>query len=388
MKNKILLATVYYQPNYGSILQAYATQCLVESLGYEAVTINCNIINQQAKRKKILYYLKKINQKEVFLGQVRRFSLKWKSMVDDSFRVHIGERRNAFETFRKERFYLSKSVSLARLNTLCDEKTRAVLVGSDQLWLPSNIAANFFTLNYVPEHVKKIAYGTSFGVSRLPKEMEDKAAYFLKRLDFISVREKTGLEIVEKVSGREAALVCDPTLLLGAQEWIQRMPQERIIEEKYIFCYFLGANAAHREYAGKLATKKGCKVVNMPHLDEFVKADEKYANESLYDISPLEFLNLIYHAECICTDSFHATIFSIMFHKVFYTFRRFQKTNRASTNNRIDSLLGLSGLEKQIVEDCDLYKEINQNMPDYKRVEMLLGPVREESLQYLCKALE
>lgn len=388
MKGKVLLATVYYQPNYGSVLQAYATQYIFEKLGYETLTINCNIINKRVKKRKILYYLKNIIHKDIFLGQVKRYSIKWRKLIDASFRLHMSDRDKAFQEFRKEKIHLSKAVPLDKIFMLCEKNVDAVIVGSDQLWLPSNITADFFTLNYVPENIKKISYGTSFGISELPEKIKVQTARFLERLAYISVREKSGVKIVSELSDKEVTLVCDPTLLLGADEWISKMSKGRIIKDKYIFCYFLGANPAHRDYAKKLAEKRKCKIVNIPHLEEYIKADEKYADYSLYDSSPLEFLNLVYFAEHICTDSFHGTVFSIIFNKSFNTFRRFKKTSGASTNNRIDSLMELCGLKKQIIEEDELDKDFNINIPDYEQTNRFVNQFRTESLQYLYKALE
>lgn len=96
--------------------------------------------------------------------------------------------------------------------------------------------------------------------------------------------------------------------------------KEPIIKGKYILCYFLGNNPPHREFAEKLKKETGCKIVALTHLDEFVKSDEGYADETPYNIDPADFLNLIRNAEYVCTDSFHCSVFSILYKKSFIHF--------------------------------------------------------------------
>ena len=102
--------------------------------------------------------------------------------------------------------------SRAELTQACAEKYSAVLVGSDQLWLPANIAADYYTLSFVPDSVNTIAYATSFGQSQLPRASERAAMKFLSCIRHIGVREKSGQKIVAKLTGRRVPVVADPTL--------------------------------------------------------------------------------------------------------------------------------------------------------------------------------
>ena len=107
-----------------------------------------------------------------------------------------------------------------------------------------------------------------------------------------------------------------------------------IVKGKYILCYFLGNNPLHREFAKRLKEVTGCKIIALTHLDEFVKSDEGYADETPYDIDPADFLNLIRNAEYVCTDSFHCSVFSILYKRQFFTFRRYNRNTKQSTNSR------------------------------------------------------
>ena len=108
---------------------------------------------------------------------------------------------------------------------------------------------------FAPDNVKKVSYSTSFGVSEIPQRYTNDAQKFLSRFEYISVREKSGQTIVKEIAQRDAALVCDPTMLLSNDQWREIIPPKRIVDEPYIFCYFLGKNKAHRQQVEKLKEK-------------------------------------------------------------------------------------------------------------------------------------
>lgn len=140
---------------------------------------------------------------------------------------------------------------------------------------------------------------------------------FLKKIKHIGVREESGQKLVKEIANRDVPVVCDPTLLFTGDEWMAIQQKEPIIKGKYILCYFLGNNPPHREFAKRLKEVTGCKIIALTHLDEFVKSDEGYADETPYDIDPADFLNLIRNAEYVCTDSFHCSVFSILYKRQF-----------------------------------------------------------------------
>lgn len=199
----------------------------------------------------------------------------------------------------------------------------AILVGSDQLWLPGNIAADYYTLNFVPNYINTIAYATSFGQSSLPNDSTKLAKVFLSKIKHISVREEAGAKLINNITGRKVPVVCDPTLLFSDKDWMIIQEDVPIIENDYILVYFLGRNSLHREFVTRLKKETGLKVVCLPHIDEYVKSDESCSDVRLYDVDPGQFLNLIRNAKYVCTDSFHCSVFSIQYEREFFTFRRF-----------------------------------------------------------------
>ena len=129
------------------------------------------------------------------------------------------------------------------------------------------------------------------------------------------MREQSAVEMVREYAGLSAQLVCDPTLLFSAQEWLDIQPERPLVEGEYILCYFLGNNTKDRAFAQRLRAATGCKIVALLHLDEYIAADEGYADETPYGVGPGELLNLIRHARYIVTDSFHGSVFSLLYRK-------------------------------------------------------------------------
>lgn len=386
--NKVAIASCYFQKNYGSMLQAFATQQAIENLGYKTENICIDGIAKEIRNAKLKYYAKELTDWSVIktkIGFVRRFVVK---RMDNEFRKNAVIRDKKFNDFKNKRFNVSpKFNSKKELGEYC-KMCSSVLVGSDQLWLPSNLAADYYTLNFVPEEVNKIAYATSFGVSSIPKRQWIFANKFLNRINYISVREEAGQKIVKKVANRDVPVVCDPTFLFDKDKWLKYFPDKRIIKDKYIYCYFLGNNPEQRDFVKRLKKVTGYKIVSLLHVDEYIKSDNDFPDYAPYDVGPEEFVNLIRHAEYVVTDSFHGTVFSVINGKMFFTFRRFKETATLSTNSRMDSLFNLLNLhERFITADEDVEKALKLEI-DYEKVWNRIDEYRQKSYEYLIKALE
>lgn len=387
---KIGIVSCYFQHNYGSMLQALATQMALDKLNCENETVDVSGFNHEIKKAKLLYFAKASLTSDILLsklGMAKNVLIKKFSKNEYAAMSRI--RAEKFDDFSKKWFRMSpKYTSKKELGDSCKENYSSVLVGSDQLWLPGNIAADYYTLNFVPETVNTIAYATSFGQSSLPKDSARKAALFLKKIRHIGVREESGQKLVKEFAGRDVPVVCDPTLLFTGEEWLSIQKDEPIVEDKYILCYFLGNNPPHREFAKRLKKATGCKIVALTHLDEFVKSDEGYADETPYNVDPADFLNLIRNATYVCTDSFHCSVFSMLYKKVFFTFRRYARKTKSSTNSRLDTLFRLAGVSGRILEGTEDVQKCLSMEIDYNSVHQNFAKIREESYQYLQKALE
>lgn len=384
---RVGLAINYDYHDYGGMLQAYATYRKLKELGYYPEVINIDNFKKSINKRKIGYFARNILDSSIIKEKGEIVKKKICRKLNRSLGAQLDKRDAAFEQFCRSHFKESVAYeSWEKLTESCRTYS-AVLVGSDQLWLPSNIAGDYYTLSFVPEEVNKIAYATSFGVSEIPKHQYQDAKRYLSRIHHLSAREDSGKKLIQKFTGRDVPLVCDPTMLFTAEEWALDVPDKRIISEKYIFCYFMGDNPWQRVFVHKLKKRTGCKIVALLHLDQYIKSDEEYADETPFDVSPTDFINLVKNAEYVCTDSFHGTVFSIIHKRPFFTFKRFSETATLSTNTRIYSLLKKFQLENRLVKQEDKASDLLQNRIDYPKVHLILDSFREESTRYLLDAL-
>lgn len=385
---KVGIVSCYFKNNYGSLLQAYASKKILDNNNIlnETIAIEKNKEFSKGKRK---YYLSQILNFNFIKSKFGMIKMKFDKKLNKELGKNIQIRDKKYEEFKKE-FNLSKScLDYKGLEELAEEKYSDVIVGSDQLWLPVNVVADYYTLNWVPEKINKISYATSFGVSSIPKKYNEQYKKFLKRINHLSVREESGVKLIKKIANIDAKLVCDPTILLTKEEWESVAVKDRIIKEKYIFCYFLGSNIEHRKFAERLKKETECKIVSLNHADEYVKYSDLFADITPYDVGPKEWINLIQNAEYICTDSFHGTVFSILFNKTFFDFRRHNIKNKNSTNSRIDSLLNVAGINKErILLGTEEINEVLKYKIDYKKVNENITRFREESKNWLLNSLE
>lgn len=387
---KVAIVSCYFQHNYGSMLQALATQMALDKLGIDNETINIEGFRGEIKKAKIKYFLKASFTSDILLSKLGMVkNVIRKKVIKDDYSNSSKLRAKRFDDFYKNNFRISKKYeSLADLSKKCESNYHSVVVGSDQLWLPANIAANYYTLKFVPDNVNSVSYATSFGQSSLPNDSAKKASDFLKRIKHISVREESGQKLVKHFIGKDVPVVCDPTILFSGEEWMCIQKTEPIVKDPYILCYFLGNNPPHREFAKKLKEVSGCKIVALVHLDEFVKSDNDYADITPYDIDPADFLNLIRNASYVCTDSFHCSVFSMLYERQFFTFRRYTRKTKSSTNSRLDTLFKLAGIDNRIFVGNEDVKKIYMENIDFKRANMKLQEAREYGLRYLKESLE
>lgn len=395
MDKKIALVTCYFQKNYGSQLQAYATQMVFDKLGLANETIKIDGLLPEINKAKYRYFLSKIFDKNTVkdkMATVRKVIAKKRNQV---YAKNLGVRYKMFEDFANTQFTLSKQYgSKTELGAEAD-KYAAVVVGSDQLWLPSNISADYYTLNWVPENICKIALSTSFGISVLPKKYGEIAGKFLNRIDYVSIREVSGQKLIKQWADRDVPVVCDPTIMFTADEWVTALGAagdgKRFADgNKYIFVYFLGNNPWEREVVKRVQQETGLKIVQIAHSDEYVKSDVGFADYTPYNAGPKEFEELIRDAEYVFTDSFHCSVFSMLNGKNFFTFPRYADDGPASTNGRLYSLLSLVKQEQRMVRKNDQFdvKARLAEKVDHAVVHSELDNLRQFTWNWLTNALK
>ncbi|MEE0965209.1 MAG: polysaccharide pyruvyl transferase family protein [Ruminococcus bromii] len=380
---KLGICACYQHKNYGSQLQSYAT-----TVELARRNIDFEVIRYKKKITPLLLVKSLprllnpvfINDRIIETSQKKMMLKLHPQLAQDN-----AVRNAAFDKFSQSRFKKLSPVyyGYEQLKEQ-SKKYTAVMVGSDQLWSPSGITSNFYNLMFADDNTVKISYATSFGVSQINPRYHKIYNTFLNRLNFISVRENSGKKIVEELSSNKAEVVCDPVILLDAEQWLKEIPNKRLYDEPYIFAYFLGKSAEYRDAVTKFAKQKGLKIVAEPHMDSYNKADENFGDYTPFDIGPAEFVNLIRNAEYVFTDSFHGSVFSMLYQKHFLVFNRYSDNSSSSKNSRIDSFCKNYGLSD---------RRYNGNIADVENkinYEDVLGKVdehRQKSKAFLDRAL-
>ena len=384
--SKVAIVSCYYVKNYGSMLQAYAVQKMLDNMKIE----NENLVYVKSKDVKQLFsYAKRL----LLDGNIRKTKLKIlkkkiTSKLNKDYDINFKKRYKKFEEFKLKYFKVSKPYHGYKNLEKSSEDYDAFVLGSDQLWHPMNLENHYFTMEFISDNKPKITYATSFGVSEITKNQIEKTKKYLNRIEYISIREEAGKKIIKELTGRDVPVVLDPTFMLNVEEWEEIQPKEKVYtNNKYIFCYFLGDNQEHRDVVTSIKKLTGYDIVTLPHIDEIAKSDKNFGDAKLYDVGPSEFINLIKNAEIVCTDSFHCTAFSIMYEKDFITFKRFKNSSKASTNSRIVSLLGLLNLSDRLYNGEENIENILNKEMDYLKVKNELEKLRIKTKSYIDDAI-
>lgn len=386
MMSKLGLCVRYDCNNYGSMLQILATQKAIERMGWEYEIVRYD-------KKTISFMIKNISRlfNPYFMrGKMMEISKKKKLRAYPDVEKNNTLRLELFREYRKSHIGPYSPIFKGFGNLVEGAKHYdAIMVGSDQLWTPAGIKSKFYNLLFVPDEIRKISFATSFGVNQIPDNQVAETTRYLNRIEYLSVREINGAKIVDDLTGLKAVVALDPTMMFDGKEWEGIFPRKEYTGDPYIFTYLLGTNPNHRKAVEKLKKETGLKVITCPHMDEFVECDISFGDEQRYDVGPIEFLNLIRNAEYVCTDSFHGSIFSILNHKKFMTFNRFDEGEKQSRNSRIDSLFSLLGLEERRYSASQSGLKDKLERPiDYTDVDHRLANLREESYAFLAEALE
>ena len=209
-------------------------------------------------------------------------------------------------------------------------------------------------------------------------------APLVRKFDALSAREAEGARMVEELCDGECQVVCDPVVLLEADDWRSISRRDgHLVSDEYCLCYFLGRSEENWERARGIAKTLGLKLVMVPVFNGDVRRD----GLALSGVGPLEFLSLIDRASYVCTDSFHGLVFSSIFERDFSVFERFKAGSSASQNVRIENFLRMAGLEHRLlrrgVSDAD---DIACSI-DYAASSKRVAALREQSLRYLRGAL-
>ena len=342
--------------NYGTYLQAYALQHKLKELGYQ---------------NHILYdsYFAKYVSNSVSLKQRLKNIIK-AIIRGKSDLTHLKYKYFAYR-------YLDIDYNIKSIEDLGD-KYDTFICGSDQIWSPYLDFEPFYYLGF--EAKKKIAYAPSLGTGECDELYMKNAIPQIRRFDFISVREKKSASLLSKYIDKEIITVVDPTLLLNSVEWDKLTC--KIKEKEYIVCYFLTPNKWYMDYVKAYALKYNMKLLCFRNQPVY----ENLTND-LIDGGPIEFISYIKNANIVFTDSFHASIFSLIFHKNFFTFKRFKDGEEFDQNTRIYDLFASLNIRDRFLGEEDLDVLDNLKAVNWYEVDKKIKQMRHISIDYLEKAL-
>ena len=323
--------------NYGTHLQLYALQTAIEQHGYA-----CDVIDYAPSFERAPPPL--VARVSRVLKEPRAVARRLRERVQTQKLTTLGAPRvERFQRFLDERLKLgtpsySSVDELEASPPACD----GFVVGSDQVWNPIGHHGDRAYFLSFAERSKRAAYAPSIGVAEVAPEHQAWLRTGLGEMTFLSVREQRGAEIIRELSGRDAPVVLDPTLLLSAHSWSAvAAPNTR--SKPYVLLYALQGDRYIRDRALALAQRIGADLVVLPWHPRDTEKRSRVHRE--FDAGPEEYLTLFKHAAAVCTDSFHGSVFSVIFRRPFFTFRRYENAVEASFHSRITNLLALTGLE-------------------------------------------
>ena len=361
---KIAIITFHRAINYGGILQAYALQNVISEIGYDCDILDyyCPFIEEQYRSRKVF---SKIRMKRFISTILKNGNLK--------------RNNEGFFKFTEKYLKLSEEIytpdNIIEANKIYD----IFITGSDQVWSPTcaGFDKNYF-LDFVDDYNIKMSYAASFGGALIPNNLVEEYKKLLKSFSSISVREESGIKIINDLLQKKAELVLDPTLLLEKNKWSEKFLIDLKSTNNYVLIYMISEDKELIECAKKYAKENDLKVL--------------YINDRLYKtrgvnnlkkVNPDMWVSLFLNAQCVFTNSFHGVAFAINFEKEFYVFKLKQNKN---VNERIYNILNIFELNERMISEFNDIKSIKKI--DLKKNKELLANYRTKSIEYLRKTLD
>ena len=348
----------FFDGNYGSILQAYALQSRLREYGAAPYILSKRKHKRKLPRIFSIWRVFKSEKNYSFFQRLQRF-LQRDDFEEKRLKLSIFVRENLSvkEITDKEKFIQSLS------------SKDIFLAGSDQIWNVLNKPlSNWYSLQWINNQYKKYSYAASIGLTSLTQKQIQDYAIGLADFRTISLREAHAIKAFSTLFPNKIRQDLDPTLLYDAVFW-QKIESPRQIKEPYIFVYMLRPDNKLIDIARTIAKEKKCKVVFTGTYSY------KYEGvQTICDAGVEDFLSYIDNAEAIVTNSFHGTVFSILYEKPFVSVKI------ASTGSRAESLLRLLHLDSQLIESTQQEFSIDV---DYSNTQKILIDERKKSLEYL-----
>ena len=360
---KIGILTFHTALNFGALLQTYALY---------------KILRDKGENVKIINYKSTFNEKR-FAPKSLRYFLNPRTLYGIIFRNGLEFRNKlVFENFLNKNLELTSPIydrkDLAKINDDFD----IFIAGSDQVWnLACTEGDDSYYLPFVLDSTKRNSYAASIGYTSIPSSQESIYTKLMSGFNHISVREKSGVEIVRKLTGKEAELVLDPTLLLSKKQWEDIADYSKVpVNEKYLLLYLMAEDKVLIKKAKDYAKKNKLKILYInQRLFKLSRA------KNLRNVSPKEWLGLFLKADTIFTNSFHGLVFSVNFNKNFFT----RYIPRSIANSRLETVLDELNLHNRRISS-NVYCE--ERLDNFEHVEDTLQQLKNKSLLFINKILD
>lgn len=371
---KIGIITYHAAYNYGSALQAYATQKVVEEITNQPV----QIINYRPREQKRVYSLyRTMHGPRIYMEDLSLLPLHNKRK----------KRKLRFESFFSMYMNLSKKVdSYEKFKDFYNDYD-VIISGSDQIWNKhslelENVAWEEMYPYLLKDYMgKKISYASSIG--NMSEEELEKIIQYIEQFHSVSCREATSADRIARITSKKPIPVLDPTFLLEKEQWTSLLDL-KTVDDKYILFYGLGGIgylSRVLKILNPYCKQNGLKLkIVMPY------AFLPFQGENVIfctDAGPIEFLNLIKNAKIVITNSYHGTILSVNFHKDIYSI-----CGNSGSEFRKTELLKKIGLEDRIINKPSDFCNCLNSIINYEIVENCISGLRKKSKKYLEDAIK
>lgn len=365
---KIKTITCHKVNNHGANLQAVALMHYLEDLGNDVEIID--YFPEYFKHFRPLY----CGTPKYAANPVTRFAYicaKFPGRLKSYLEYKKSDRKKNFEAFRDKYYRLTDTYESFEELKANPPKADLYIAGSDQIWntMMNNGKDPAYYLQFAPKNATTATYAASFSVSEIPDELKEQTKKYIKSIDFVSVREKSALKILDDLGILNGQAVLDPVFLLEKKQW-SKIESNIKLDDEYVLVYDFEGSDEVKNFAVKYAQKHNLKIYSL--------YKNEYCDKSFENFGPDVFLSLIKNAEFIVSNSFHATAFSLIYEKEFAVIKR-----QEGINSRMVDLLESVGIDERIV---DSYQEFNAI--DFNLVKEKLEIEVEKSKDYLKEVLE
>lgn len=372
---KIGILTHELKTNYGGILQNYALQQVLIKLGHQPVTLD------HKQRDPYTFFVKTVSLIKRALKKLRNRNIPLRGWLTQKEKDLVSIHTNRFiDTY----IYKSEPFFDDELKNNLPRDCDAIIVGSDQVWNRNYMKPiqRFFLSDFENIEMKRLAYAASFGGEKwefTPRETTD-CKRLLSKFTAVSVRENTGVTMTKNHLGIDAQLVLDPTLLLQKSDYdlLLKDTPDRTKEKKTMMVYILDKTKSKMDIVYAASQKLGLEI---KYIMPTVSIRESNDVEQSVFPPVEEWLKGFRDSEYVITDSFHGTVFSIIYQKPFITL-----LNKSRGKDRFTSLLNLVGLENRLVSN-DYISDLLEEKVDYDRIVGIIDKYRLMSFNYLNKNL-